>query len=60
MKVVSISTSESLTDSLGNQINNRTITWNDANNPDSYEQFITIMNSAFGQVNRFSKQKQEH
>ena len=55
MKVVSISTSEPLTDSLGNQINNRTITWNDANNPDSYEQFITIMNSAFGQVNRFSK-----
>ena len=55
MKVVSISTTEPLSDSLGNQLNNRTITWNDANNPDSYEQFITIMNSAFGQVNRFSK-----
>ena len=45
MKVVSISTTEPLADSLGNQINNRTVTWNDANNPDSYEQFITIMNS---------------
>ena len=55
MKVLSISTTEPLSDSLGNQLNNRTITWNDANNPDSYEQFITIMNSAFGQVNRFSK-----
>ena len=55
MKVVSISTTEPLSDSLGNQLNNRTVTWNDANNPDSYEQFITIMNSAFGQVNRFSK-----
>ena len=55
MKVVSISTSEPLTDSLGNDLVSRTINWNDANNSDSYEQFITILNSAFGNVNRFSK-----
>ena len=55
MKVTSISTTEPLVDSAGNPIGNKTITWNDANNPDAYEQFITIMNSAFGNVNRFSK-----
>tara|TARA_R110000764_G_scaffold119447_1_gene207169 strand:+ start:8383 stop:12801 length:4419 start_codon:yes stop_codon:yes gene_type:complete len=55
LKVVSVSTTEPLKDSGGTDIGNRTITWNDANNPDSYEQFITVMNSAFGNVNRFSK-----
>ena len=55
LKIVSVSTTEPLTDSGGSDIGNRAITWNDANNPDSYEQFITVMNSAFGNVNRFSK-----
>ena len=55
MKIVSIATTEALTDSLGNDLVSRTINWNDANNSDSYEQFITILNSAFGNVNRFSK-----
>ena len=55
MKIVSVATSEPLTDSSGASINDKTISWNDANNPDSYEQFLTIMNSAFGNVNRFSK-----
>ena len=54
-KIVSVATSEPLTDSSGTPLNNRTVSWNDANNPDSYEQFITILNSAFGNVNRFSK-----
>ena len=55
LKVLSVNTTEPLTDSAGTQIGNREITWNDANNPDAYEQFITVMNSAFGNVNRFSK-----
>lgn len=55
MKVTSISTTEPLRDSSNREIGNKTITWNDANNPDAFEQFITIMNSAFGNVNRFSK-----
>ena len=55
MKIVSVSTSEPLTDSTGSSINDKTISWNDSNNPDSYEQFLTILNSAFGNVNRFSK-----
>ena len=55
MKIVSVSTSEPLTDSSGTSINDKTISWNDSNNPDSYEQFLTVLNSAFGNVNRFSK-----
>jgi len=55
MKIVSVSTTEPLTDSSGSSLNDKTISWNDANNPDSYEQFLTILNSAFGNVNRFSK-----
>ena len=55
MKIVSVATSEPLTDSAGSSINDKTISWNDSNNPDSYEQFLTILNSAFGNVNRFSK-----
>lgn len=55
IKVVAVRTTEPLTDSEGNDIGNNTVFWNDANNPDSYEQFITIMNSAFGSANRFTK-----
>ena len=55
LKVTSVSTNEPLVDSANRNIGNKTVTWNDANNPDAYEQFITIMNSAFGNVNRFSK-----
>ena len=55
MKVESISTTEPLRDSANREIGNKSITWNDVNNPDAYEQFITVMNSAFGNVNRFSK-----
>ena len=55
LKIQSISTTEPITDSSGAQLNNRTISWNDANNQDSYEQFIIILNSAFGNVNRFSR-----
>lgn len=55
MKITSVRTSEALTDSLGNDLGNRTVFWNDANNPDSYEQFITILNRAFAGVNRFTK-----
>ena len=55
MKVVSIQSELPPADSLGNDLVSRTINWNDANNSDSYEQFITILNSAFGNVNRFSK-----
>ena len=54
MKVVSIRTSEALIDSQGNNLSNRTVFWDDANNTDTYEQFISIMNSAMSTTNRFT------
>jgi hypothetical protein len=54
MKVVAVRTNEPLRDSLGNDINNTNVFWDDANNPDGYEQFITILNSAMNSANRFS------
>lgn len=54
MKVVSVKTTEPLTDSLGNNLANRQVYWNDANNPQSYEQFITILNAAMAGSNRFT------
>ena len=53
MKVVSIRTTEPLKDSLGNDLNNVNVFWDDANNADSYEQFITILNAAMNTTNRF-------
>ena len=54
VKVVSVKTSEPLTDSQGTDLNNLEIFWDDANNPQSYEQFISILNSAMSNVNRFT------
>ena len=54
MKITSVKTTEPLIDSLGNDLNNRTVYWDDANNPNSYEQFITIMNAAMSKTNRFT------
>jgi hypothetical protein len=54
MKVVSVKTSEALIDSQGNDLSNQTVYWDDANNPQAYEQFITIMNAAMSKTNRFS------
>lgn len=54
MKVDAVRTTESLTDSLGNPLNNTNVYFDDANNPDSYEQFITIINAAMSSINRFT------
>ena len=54
LKMTSIKTSEPIIDSFGNNLSNRIIYWEDANNPDAYEQFITILNSAMSSVNRFT------
>jgi hypothetical protein len=53
VKVVDIRTSETLEDSFGVQLNNRTIKWNDPDNPDWFEQFTIILNSAFPTSNPF-------
>ena len=54
MKLTAVTTTEPLRDSSGNQLNNTKVFWDDANNPDSYEQFITILNSAMSTTNRFT------
>jgi len=54
MKISSVKTNEPLIDSLGNNLANRQVFWNDVNNPESYEQFITILNSTFSNTNRFT------
>ena len=54
MKLSSVRTTEQLTDSLGTDLGNRTVYWDDSNNSQSYEQFITIMNAAMSKTNRFT------
>jgi hypothetical protein len=54
MKITAVRTTQPLNDSLGNPLNNRTIYWDDANNPQSYEQFIAILNAAMTSSNRFT------
>ena len=54
LKAISIKTSEPIIDSFGNNLSNKAIFWEDATNPDAYEQFITILNSAMSSVNRFT------
>lgn len=55
VKVMSISTNEPLTDSLGVSLQNVIINWNDDENPDSFDQFVTVMNSAMTKSNPFTK-----
>ena len=47
LKVVGVSTSEIITDSNDNNLENTTIRWDEITDPDKYEQFITVINSAF-------------
>lgn len=54
LKIDAVRTTETLTDSLGNELNNLNIYFDDANNPDSYEQFITVINAALSTGNRFT------
>ena len=54
MKISSLKTTEPLVDSLGTNLANRQVFWNDVNNPEAYEQFITILNSTFSNTNRFT------
>jgi|TARA_R110002153_G_scaffold34611_5_gene103413 hypothetical protein len=54
LKLVSVRTSEPLTDSLGTSLSNKTIYWDDSNNSQSYEQFITVMNAAMSRTNQFT------
>ncbi len=53
MKLTSISTNEPIIDSNGNNLSNQTVVWNDAINPDFFEQTILILNAVFSATNPF-------
>lgn len=54
-KIVSLSTTQPLTDSVGNSIANTNVFWGDPNNPDWFDQFVTISNAAFQTTNPFGR-----
>jgi len=53
VKIVNVSTSQSVLDSFGVNLNNTQITWNDPDNPDWMEQFVVVLNAAFPTTNPF-------
>ncbi len=55
IKIDSIQTDEPIIDASGESLQNTKIDWNDPTNADSFDQFITILNSAFSQSNPFTK-----
>ena len=55
LKIVAISTTENVIDSNNLDLGNAEISWADTSNADWYEQFIKVMNAAFGQNSKFGK-----
>jgi hypothetical protein len=53
LKIVAVATDNNVFDSFGNNLVNTTITWNDINNPNWFEQLTSIMNDAFVNTNPF-------
>ena len=47
MKITSVTTNQDIADNEGNSLANTTVNWNDANNADWYENFISILDSSF-------------
>lgn len=54
-KIVSVKTTETVYDSIGNSLKDLTINWNDAANQNWQEQFLTILNAVFSSTNPFGK-----
>lgn len=55
VKIVSVETNDDIVDSSGKNLNGAAIQWNDANNPDWFEQFILILNNSFISINPFGQ-----
>jgi hypothetical protein len=55
IKIDSVSTDEPLLDATGESLQDTVIEWNDPTNANSFDQFITILNSAFSNSNPFTK-----
>ena len=55
LKVVALSTTEDVIDSNNLNLANAEISWADSSNSDWYEQFIKVLNAAFGPNTKFGK-----
>jgi hypothetical protein len=53
MKIVGISTTEDIVDSNNLNLSNQTISWNDASNPNWYEQFVKVLNASLAENEKF-------
>jgi len=53
VKIIKIQTDEDIIDSNSNDLNGIPVSWDDPNNPDWFEQFVLILNSAFLSTNPF-------
>jgi len=53
LKVNKIRTTEPITDSEGTALDNKNVVWNDPNNPDWYDQWLSVINTAFSSTNQF-------
>ena len=57
MKITSIRTDEDIFDSNGVSLSNRTVNWNDSNDVDWYENFITVINAALNKDTKIQNPK---
>ncbi len=55
LKLTQVITDQPIYDSNGLNLANVAINWNDANNPDWYEQWILVLNAAFSKTNPFGQ-----
>lgn len=53
MRIRTVRTDQEIYDSNGVNLQNQTIVWNDANNPDWFEQFILVLNASLQPSNLF-------
>lgn len=53
LKFTAVTSTESIVDSNGRDIANRTVVWNDTANPNWYEQFIKVINAALSETGQF-------
>lgn len=55
LKVTSVTTSDNVIDANGTNLSNTAIAWNDNTNPNWYQQFVTVLNSAMVGTSVFGK-----
>lgn len=53
LKIQSMRTDDDVLDALGNNLSNRTIVWNDPNDPDWFEKMVLILNDGFETSHQF-------